>query len=366
MSRTPGQQPARSEHRTPRVVLVAGSRAGATIRPRLSGAMVHECDSVGHAFLAVASGMADVIVIDASVNAGAVGTLSREHAGVPVIAVVNNPDAAYLRAWLRAGVRDVVDNSDDLLARVRDAARARREQAASERRAERKAERLRGLCRSLIHSRNDLVRQVGDLCSELATSYRDLSGKMGRVSMSSELSAILRQELDLEGLLRTTLEYTLRKVGPMNAAVFLPGTTGDYSLGAYVNYDCPRDSAESLLDHLADVAAPAFEDAKGVVVLKNPGEIASAIGRDLDWAGDCTMIARACRGGDECLAVMVFFRDRRNPYAGDTVSTIDLIAEHFGRQLDRVIRTHNRHIPRDQWDRGRGGSGGPDDIDLAA
>ena len=77
--------------------------------------------------------------------------------------------------------------------------------------------------------------------------------QMKNIALASELNTIFRQELDLESLLRTVLEYTLRKVGSTNAAIFLPSSTGDFTLGAYVNYDCPRDTAETLLDHLADI-----------------------------------------------------------------------------------------------------------------
>jgi GAF domain-containing protein len=208
--------------------------------------------------------------------------------------------------------------------------------------------------------------QMGRLCADMAGSYRDLTEQMTRVSMSSELGALLRQELDLENLLRTTLEYALRKIGPTNAAVFLPGSSGDYTLGAYVNYDCTKEAAETLLDHLADVAAPAFEAREDAVVLTGAAEVAATLGPQAEWMGDSTLAALACRQEAECLAVMVFFRDRRTPFAEPAVATLRVIADLFGKQLARVIRTHHRHIPRDQW-RGPGDGGiGPDDIDLAA
>ena len=41
---------------------------------------------------------------------------------------------------------------------------------------------------------------------------------------SAEFGAVMNDELDLEHLLRKTLEFLLGKVGPTNAAIFLPGT----------------------------------------------------------------------------------------------------------------------------------------------
>ena len=74
---------------------------------------------------------------------------------------------------------------------------------------------------------------------------------MTMVTLASEFNSLIRQELDLESLLRVSVEFILGKSGPTNAAVFLPAASGDYSLGAYVNYDCPKDSAEVLMDQLA-------------------------------------------------------------------------------------------------------------------
>ena len=45
--------------------------------------------------------------------------------------------------------------------------------------------------------------------------------------------------------------HLLTKTGPTNAAVFLPDSVDHYGLGAYVNYDCPRESIAALLDALA-------------------------------------------------------------------------------------------------------------------
>ena len=42
-----------------------------------------------------------------------------------------------------------------------------------------------------------------------------------------EFTGLIKQELDIENLLRTTLEYVLGRSGPTNAAVFLPTTSGD-------------------------------------------------------------------------------------------------------------------------------------------
>ena len=60
--------------------------------------------------------------------------------------------------------------------------------------------------------------------------------------------------------------------------------------------------------------------------------------------------------------MVVLFRDRRNPFPPGALHALKIIRELFGKQLARVIRTHHRHVPKNQW----GGFKGGDDIDLAA
>jgi hypothetical protein len=214
---------------------------------------------------------------------------------------------------------------------------------------ERRARRLRGACRELNRSRQTLMGQLANVCGDMAASYRDLSDQMKSVALASELNTIFRQELDLESLLRTVLEYTLKKVGPTNAAIFLPSQTGDYTLGAYVNYDCPRDTAETLLDHLSDIIAPAFESRDDVAVMRGLKDLRSEPGPAGEWLEDSAVAAFSCRVDGECLAVVVLFRDRRTPYAGSVPQTLKIIKELFAQQLSRVVKMNYRHLPKHQW-----------------
>lgn len=210
------------------------------------------------------------------------------------------------------------------------------------------------------------MNQLGTVCTDMAGACRDLTGQMKQVALAAELNTIFRQELDLESLLRTVLEYTLKKVGSTNAAIFLPGSTGDFTLGAYVNYDCPRDTAETLLDHLADIIAPAFEHRDDIAVMKGLGSIRAEPGTGGEWLEDSSVTAFACRVDGECLAVVVLFRDRRTPFTPASVQTVRVIRDLFAQQLSRVIRTHHRHLPKHQWGGFFGEKSGPDDVDLAA
>jgi hypothetical protein len=189
------------------------------------------------------------------------------------------------------------------------------------------------------------------------------------VTVASEFNSLIRQELDIEGLLRSVLEYLLTKTGPTNAAIFLPSASGDFTLGAYVNYDGPKDSGEVLLDHLAAALAPRFESEHGVVHLCGRDEIAARLGECAEWLGDASMSAFACHNEEECLAVCVVFRDRRVPFPADTGPVLETISALFAKQLTRVVKVHHRHLPPSQWGTDCGPADDDDgapDIDLAA
>lgn len=265
--------------------------------------------------------------------------------GVLVGQVENTEDA--VRA-MRAGACDVISiqsrsaqTARRLLETVKRAQRVRQRDA--------RVDRLKKLCNKLNHARQEVSGQVGDLCNDLVEAYRDLSEQFGDVKLATELGAILRQELDIESLLRTTLEFTLGRVGSTNAAVFLPTSSGDYSLGAYVNYDIPKQAAEVMFDQLADTLAPRFEGFTEVVSLCGLADMDEALGGDAHWLEDSTALVVSCEHEDECLAVLGLFRNQNNPFDEEDVRTLTIIARLFGEQLGRVIHVHHRHLPKDQW-----------------
>lgn len=173
--------------------------------------------------------------------------------------------------------------------------------------------------------------------------------------LADQFAVLVRGELDVEALLRQVLEFILAHVGPTNAAVFLPGASGEYSLGAYVNYSCPKETVEVLLDHLANIAAPRLESAVGLIHMTTPAQLQDHVGDSADWLNDSHMLGMACRSPvassepAECLAVFTLFRDRSMPFDQRHLPLLRAIGDVFGAQLARVIRIHHRHLPRDKW-----------------
>lgn len=294
----------------------------------------------------------DLIIIERALpNADGIdllGELSTNHpaiVGVIVGQIENTEDA--VRA-MRAGACDIIsiqnrcaETARRLADSVKRAQRVRQRDA--------RLDRLKKLCHNLDNARREVSGQVGDLCNDLVEAYKDLSDQFGDVKLATELNALMRQELDIESLLRTMLEFTLSKIGSTNAAVFLPTSSGDYSLGAYVNYDIPKDAAEVMLEQLADAVAPQFEETSDVVTLTGYDDMEAALGCDAHWLDDHTAMVISCVHDDECLGVLTLFRNQSNAFSSEHERTLSIIAKLFGEQLGRVIHVHHRHLPKDQW-----------------
>ncbi len=212
--------------------------------------------------------------------------------------------------------------------------------------------RLKKICRELNIARHEISRQVDGLCDDLSNAYREIADQMSDVALASEFRTLLKQELDVEDLLRTTLEYLLTKTGPTNAAVFLPdsprGANDDaqnFGLGAYVNYDCPRETISLLLDHLGRAICPQMAEEKDIVSFADAQEFAEWIGADAGFLATSHVLAFSCMHKDECLAVIVLFRSKTTPFEEKLAGTIDTMRCIIAEQLSNVIKVHQRARP---------------------
>ncbi|MBL1218452.1 MAG: response regulator [Planctomycetes bacterium] len=218
----------------------------------------------------------------------------------------------------------------------------------SDRRRENHLARMKNLCRRLHSTRNQVVGQIDTLCTDLADAYQEMAEHMTQLATVAEFSAIIRQELDIEELLRTVLEYVLRKIGPTNAAIYLPDHDDEFSLGAYVNYDCPKDTVDYLLDHLAGVIAPRLIDETRVLEFTSNRALEQWIGEDATWLSDSHVLAFGCHHNDECLAAIVLFRDTQTPFDAELAAVLGHMSIVLARQLAQIIHVHNRHLPDEE------------------
>lgn len=372
----PGREPVRA------VILIEQASARREIARSLTQAGV-ECSQAldqTQAMKLVREARIDVVVMDGpTAKAGstsrskfafpAAHKISTATHGTGVVLMLDNPSLEDAVGAMQSGVADVIPAATtpaELATRV--LAAAGRSSTSRQRwdERERRAERLRKLCKGLSVARHELTRQISSLCTNLTGAYQELADQISLVSLASEFNSAIRQELDLESLLRVGVEAMLTRTGPTNVAVFLPSANGDFSLGAYVNYDRTKEGAESLMDHLCAAVAPRFESLDGLVHLPTPEAVRDELGDAADWIDDCSVIAFACWQEGECLAVFLLFRAATTPFREPLLPPLRLMAELFGRQLARVIHIHHRHLPKNKWGQPGDPYGGADDIDLAA
>ncbi|MEM9914731.1 MAG: response regulator [Planctomycetota bacterium] len=288
--------------------------------------------------------------------------LSRMSHTTAKIVIGGSADFAKAQQAIRAGADDYVVDSispEELKTRVAAALdRKTRDKAHVQR-----VERLRRLCKKLNAAREEVSKQVDVLCNDLVTAYQELACQMQNVVQTSEFDGVVKDELDLEVLLRKTLEHLMAKLGPANAAIFLPATMDEYSLGGYVNYDCTKEAADLLLEQLADSLAPRIAAHEDLVHLTRREDIERWIGPEAGALGDSELLAVPCMWDDECLAVLVLFRDVDQPFVEDHLDRVSALAPMMGEALEKIIRVHHRSLFSDDEHESYGESYDSDDTD---
>ena len=218
---------------------------------------------------------------------------------------------------------------------------------------EERMHRLRSLSRRLKAESNgvtdlaDLEASTTDPAAEElivpdSSDALDEDRRLDEVAMCSEFRTLIRQELDVEDLLRTALEYLLVKTGPTNAAVYLAGGDESFGLGAYVNCDLNRKSVEPMLKRLCDEACPAIAEHTDVLRFEDANEFIAECELGAEVSTDIEMVAVPCHFDGECLAVMFLFRSADDAFEDSVAQTLDALREILAEQLATLIRVHNR------------------------
>ncbi len=263
-----------------------------------------------------------------------------EHPPLVLVALAE-PRHTEALPLIRGGATDVLLGADQA-ERVNDRVDAAARRLEVHRHARLNEQRLRHRVRRLTRSCRDSQDQLDRLSEDLVAAYQNLAGQMQHVVQSTQYSALVKSELDLEQLLRKTLEHLVERAGPTNAAVFLPAVGDEYALGGYVNYDCPDDAADMLLNHLADVLAPRVAEHEGTVHVSDDATLVKWLGDDAAWLGDSHVIGFTAKHDGEPLAVVSLFRDADQPFPADLLTAVAAIAPLMGETLARLIRVHHR------------------------
>ncbi len=290
----------------------------------------------------------DLVLLDLSLSDGRsidfAGTLQSGTPSPKIIVMSTGESFQHAIEALRSGVTDFVDPKmplDDIVARIEKALGASR----ADNQKDKRLAQLKLVCKKLVDAREEVSAHLDQLCQDLVTAYQDVSEQMSEVAMAAEFRTLLKQELDVEELLRTALEYLLTKTGPTNAAVFLPDGHGNFELGAYVNYDCPRETITVLLNHLCRAVCPQMIDESEIVSFDDAAAFAEWVGADAGFLTGCQVVALSCSHEGKCMAVMVLFRSKDEPFEEALAVTIDILRSIFAEQVAHVIRVHHRANP---------------------
>jgi len=269
-----------------------------------------------------------------------------------VMMVASTPDFALAQQAMQLGVADIIikpnaQGMDDawkqsMAQRITSALNRQWKDRARTTR----IRKLKRLCRKLNDARLEVTEQVDVLCNDLVTAYQELAVQVQNVTQTAGYREAIGEELDLEVVLRKTLEYIIQQAGPCNAAVFLPCSADEFSLGGYVNYDCTKESADMLLEHLADVLAPMVaKKGEEVLHVTDNRSLDDLLGDDWNYLADCDLLALPVNHDGEALAVITLFRDSEQPFTEPAIDAMSSIADQMGELLGRIIRVHHRAMP---------------------
>lgn len=334
-------------------------RAGAEAR----GLTVRAAQDTQQALLEMRQHPADLLVVNLQVGdndgLGLLEQFRKLYPKTEAIALsrVRNPELC-LQAW-RAGASDMLQGKLDpqevkvCLDRVIER-RDQRDQAAA------RNQRLRVVCRSLNKARHEISQQVNLLCHDLVRAYQELAEQLNQTQVSGEFSSLVGQEVEIESVMRRSMEWLLKKLGPVNAAVYLPDSEKNYSLGAYLNFDT---SAESLLiDLVGQTIVAQAAEASSALVVESDQQIRDQFGDEAAMLTGRAWLSCGAFYQHECLAVIVVFRGQNDPLDPTWSGVLESVAPTLAEKIARSIRVYQRGMPHS--DESNGETDLPDDLEC--
>ena len=200
--------------------------------------------------------------------------------------------------------------------------------------------RLRNVCKQLNKARHEISQQVNLLCHDLVKAYQELAEQLNQTQLAGDFATVLGEEVQIEALLRRTMEWLLQKLGPVNAAVFLPDSESNYTLGAYLNYDTNADSV--LMDVIAQTVVPEASEGVATLVLENDAPIEAMFGEDGKMLLGRAWLACRANYQNECLGVVVVFRNQGEPVDPAWSAIIESVSPILAEKIAQSVRMYQR------------------------
>ncbi len=312
----------------------------------------HRCDiaeSRAAGWEILQAGETDLVLLDTSVEHDVLSFIPDARERWPwmrVIAFSRRPDSETTIEAIRNGATDYMhlpESIEDLPVRIGRVV----SQGRSHRRREQRLQRLMEACETLRASKDEMSDQVDVLCSDLASAYRNIKDQMSTVEMTTEFRTLVGQELDVEDMLRTTLEYILKKIGPTNGVVHLHEGEGRYGIGAFVNYEWQDRNIMPSLERLGDMLCGPMQNEDSLMKFEDADSFAKQDGVDSDLFDDSEVVSFTCNSAGRCLAIVTLFRNRTTPFTDEMAGMLDALRDILAEQLGRILRVHKRSAG--QW-----------------
>ena len=329
-----------------------------------SGFPVSTCDASSVSTM-LAHDLPDLVLLCSDVcNREHLELLSESCPELPVLAITSVSDFTEALDLIEAGAWDYIADScscDQLIDRIRSLTLVgtNTKVALSE------LEGVKGLCRRLCASNRELTRRFNKLRDDLQVVRNDHDSQVDIAATISAFQALLSQELGIEGVLQTALEFILGKTGPTNAAIFLADSPSSYSLGAYVNCDCPREQADPVLSKFAKDVCHHVAEPDDLVRFQDVDAFIEAVGSEAEILESSEIVGMPCCFDGECLAVVFLFRSQEEPFSEELAPILDCLRGALAEQLATIVNIHHRiedHWPDEStdessdWGFGNGGS----------
>ncbi len=291
----------------------------------------------------------DIIAISANGQSTGLRLLREAQQDRPWLRAIvfgGTPSPSVVVEAIRDGSSDWIDPTADR-GRIEERIQQILSRVKAHRNREDQLEELSDTCRKLSEARDEMSDQVDVLCSDLASAYRSMRAQMTDVAMLSEFKALVSQELDVEDMLRTSLEYILKKIGPTNAVVYLREGDDQYGVGAYVNYQWQDMDVTPMLRTLGDVVCNPMSRERELIRFEDANEFADQHGEHMNILHDAEVIAFSAHSGEECLGVFVLFRDAETGFNETHAATLESLRKAIEEQLSQIVRVHKRARP--EW-----------------
>ncbi|MGN6370989.1 MAG: response regulator [Phycisphaerae bacterium] len=330
---------------------------GELVREQSSGlaSRVRVATSVDQAQAEMKSKPADVLLVNMQINdnAGAelIRALRRKYPKTELIAMSRSKRSEVcLDAW-RAGATDMI------LGPVQAEEVQRSLNGVAERRGQiekltKRNLRLRQVCKQLNKARHEIGQQVDLLCNDLVRAYQEMAQQLNVTQLTAEYCQAVDEEIEVEGILRKTMEWVLKKIGPINAAVYLPDTDRHFALGAYLNLDTEADAL--LISDIGETVVKQAESAGQALSIGDDRSIEHLFGAAGERLKGRTWLSMACNVRRECLAVIVIFRNSGQAIDASVRTMVETMAPALGERIDQALGLYHRMHPYDYEDEASG------------